>query len=134
MRMLLVANAEDLRRTWRDWFAARGWDVDEARDIKSAVDLAIKHQPQAIVTEMKPEGANGYQFVRTFRTLITHDVKVVGIVAAAQVILDDANDAGFDLIVDTTIDLELVHEHVSPAAPDMEQRATTKMPLLKREP
>ena len=78
-RMLLIEDTDELRRLTADRFRALGWDVVAARDVRTAIELAMTVQPNAIVTELILPDVRGYYFARTLRSVVDHDVQVVAV-------------------------------------------------------
>lgn len=119
-----------MHRRWTSELQQDGGDVHSARDVRSAIDLAIRCQPHVIVAQIPLPDAVGYHFVRTLRGTVEHDVRLIGI-RRADVQLDaDANAAGFDWIFDDSVDLAALIDSFTIA--DEDKRPTEQMPPLKR--
>jgi CheY-like chemotaxis protein len=110
------------RHAWQLELEARGWQASAATDIKSAIDAAIRFQPQAIVTTVQLPDLTGYHFVRTLRSVIEHDIKVVGVGQSSP----DTADAGFDHFVEPPLDFDAVGELIAVATNDPQERLRTK--------
>ncbi|HEY5924730.1 MAG TPA: hypothetical protein VIV11_23785 [Kofleriaceae bacterium] len=121
-RVVLVEADAQLRATWSRELRARGWDVREARDIHSALDVMIQHQPHAVITATQPSDATGSHFVRTFRSVVEHDVKIVGV---GPVPPDDTSSAGFDLICELPLDIDQLHTALATSHDSADDRKPT---------
>lgn len=104
-------------------FEGRGWDVTTAEDLRSAIDMAMRHQPHVIVTELLLPDVQSLQFVRALRSAVEHDIQVVALTRANAVVLEQARHEGFDLAVAKPMDIDELDRHV---------RKTTRMRKLER--
>ena len=134
MRMVLVDEDDDLRRTMCDSFRLHGWGVSEARNLRSAIDAALTAQPHVIVTELLLPGAREYHFVRALRSSVEHDLVIVGVTRSSPNKFADAKLAGFDMVFEKPIDIAHVHRSIIASIPPeiaMETRATAQMPRVR---
>ena len=115
-RILLVHANDELHRRWSAQLEQSGCDVRSGRDVRTAIDLAIRCQPHVIVAQIPLPDAVGYHFVRTLRGTVEHDVRLIGIRRAGEQLDGDASAAGFDWIFDDTVDLAGVLESFAIAA------------------
>lgn len=67
-RILVVEDAPDTRELLRLLFEAEGYEVLTAADGLSAVELARKELPDAIVMDMSLPGLDGYNAARLIRS------------------------------------------------------------------
>ncbi len=121
-RVVVLCADQVARDAWRLELQARGWDASATHDIKSAIDAAIRIQPQAIVTTVQLPDLTGYHFVRTLRSVIEHDIKVVGVGESSP----ETADAGFDHFVEMPLDFDAVGEMIAVVANDPQERLRTK--------
>jgi two-component system OmpR family response regulator len=112
MTMLLVHHDDELRGMLSADFRQRGWQVSDARDVASAVEAAMRTQPEVILTPLQLPGATGFHFVRTFRSSVEHDVVLVGITSLPVRLCGDAKIAGLDLVVEKPLNVERVHHSI----------------------
>lgn len=111
-RMLIVDDQEDMRRDLLAYFRAAGWDVDVARDVKTAIESGLAFQPHVILSELLLPDARGYFFARTLRSIIDQDIRLVGITRLSQQVFAQARTAGFDVVFAKPIDLDELHRHL----------------------
>jgi DNA-binding response OmpR family regulator len=88
---------------------ARGWNVIVATDVRTAVERAGDEQPFAIISELVLPDARGYNFARTLKTMVEHDVVVIGVTQVDARQFDDALKAGFDVAFAKPVDIEALH-------------------------
>jgi CheY-like chemotaxis protein len=108
-RMLIIDDNEDMRRTLLAHFRTEGWDVDVAHDVRTAIESALVFQPQVILSELLLPDARGYHFARTLRSIIDHDIRIVGITRQSQHVFEQARVAGFDVVFAKPIDVDQLH-------------------------
>ena len=123
-RVLIVDDDEVSRRVTALMFQARGWSVETAQDLRTAIDMAIRQQPNVIVTELLLPDVHGLQFVRALRSTVEHDIQIVALTRAAVSVLEQARKEGFDLAFAKPLDIDDIDGHV---------RKTTRMSALGRE-
>ena len=124
-KLLLVAVDPASHGDWRDHLQPSDWTVFEAADIRSAIELAIRHQPHLIITEMQLPDASGYSFLRTLRTAVDNDVKIVGIANTPDA-AEQGRTAGFDLIIDAPVDFDALEDLVARADVDPAEKKPTR--------
>ena len=122
-RVLIVDDEEVSRRASALMFEARGWGVATAGDLRSAIDAAIRHQPDVIVTELLLPDVHSLQFARALRSAVEHDIQLVALTRAAADVLEQARREGFDLAFAKPLDIDEIDRHV---------RKTTRMRKLER--
>lgn len=111
-RVLIVDDHEDTRRDLVAHFRSLGWDVDMAFDVKTAIESAIAFQPHAIVSELLLPDARGYFFARTLRSIIDHDIRLVGLTRLSHQVFEEARVAGFDVVFAKPIDVRQLERHL----------------------
>ena len=89
--------------------SARGWNVIVATDVRTAVERAGDEQPFAIISELVLPDARGYNFARTLKTMVEHDVVVIGVTKVDARQFDDALKAGFDATFAKPVDIDMLH-------------------------
>ena len=82
----------------------RGWTVVVADNARDAMVRAADAQPDAIVSELVLAYARGYQFARALKTMIDHDVPLVGVTGADVEEFALAREAGFDVVLGKPVD------------------------------
>ena len=135
IRMLLVYQDDEPRRAMAGDFRALGWTVGEARDVRSAMEAAHDAHPHVILTGLQLPDADGFHFVRSFRSAVDHDVVLVGITRLPVHLCHDGKIAGLDMLFATPLDIDEVHRALVNAIPpdaSTDKKATTKMSRLSR--
>lgn len=107
--LLLVEDNDELRGSTAQLFRLLGWDVFTASSMRAAVELAMEHRPTVIVTEAILPDVRGYNFARTLRGAVEHDITLVALTQLSEQSFDELRAAGFDLVFSKPIDAELVH-------------------------
>jgi DNA-binding response OmpR family regulator len=127
-KAILIINDADLLARWRAELDPRGWTVFVASDVSSAIDLAIRQQPHVFIISLSD--ISGHHLLRTLRSAVEHDVKVVGILDRESE-PDSLKAAGFDVLVERSTDFDVLHRSLAVDEDDTERRPTTSMPALK---
>jgi DNA-binding response OmpR family regulator len=107
--VLLVDDDEAARDRLTRELYARGWNVIVATDVRTAVERAGDEQPFAIISELVLPDARGYNFARTLKTMVEHDVVVIGVTKVDARQFDDALKAGFDATFAKPVDIDMLH-------------------------
>lgn len=127
LRIVLVEADAETRATTAVALRGRGWQVSEAQDVRGAIDAAQALQPHVILTAVHLVDAHENHFVRSFRSVVDHDILVVGMTGAAR------GAPGFDALMEKPIDLDQFERLVGDRAardPSEHGKATVKMPRL----
>lgn len=77
-----------------------------------AIESALAFQPHVIVSELRLPDARGYFFARTLRSIIDHDIRLVGVTRLSEQVFEQARDAGFDVVFAKPIDLDKLKRHL----------------------
>ena len=86
------------------YFESRGWNVLESPSVRTAIDAALFSQPDVVVASLVLPDVTGYTFVRSFRSVVDHDLVVIGL-ADARSPTGETAGAGFDAIFEGPLDL-----------------------------
>jgi CheY-like chemotaxis protein len=111
-RILVVDDNEDIRRDLLTHFRTLGWDVDVAHDVRTAIESALTFQPHVIVSELHLPDARGYFFARSLRSIIEHDIQLVGLTRLSEQVFEQARSAGFDVVFAKPLDVNQLHRHL----------------------
>ena len=65
--VLVIDDEEGIRTLMAAWLSAAGWNVLEASDGEGGIDLALQHQPNAVVCDLLLPRCNGFQVCRSIR-------------------------------------------------------------------
>jgi CheY-like chemotaxis protein len=68
MNILIVEDNADDRKLLRQTLERYGCTIVEARDGKEGLDLAIRHQPDIIVSDAVMPRMDGFQLLRALKT------------------------------------------------------------------
>lgn len=66
---LVVDDSSVIRKVARRILEGLSFDVQEARDGKEAYDICCRHMPDAIIVDQDMPIMNGYEFLRSLRSL-----------------------------------------------------------------
>jgi CheY-like chemotaxis protein len=111
-RVLIIDDNQDTRRDLVAHFPTQGWEVEVARDVKTAIESALELQPHVIVSELLLPDARGYFFARTLRSIIDHDIRLVGVTRLSHQVFEQARLAGFDVVFAKPIDVRQLERHL----------------------
>src|SRR6267143_427725 len=68
MKTILVIDDDDgFRKLLNAWLTTAGWSVLDASEGEGGVELAMQHQPDAIICDLLMPGCNGFQVCRLLR-------------------------------------------------------------------
>lgn len=81
-----------------------GWNVIVAADAREAIARAADAQPVAIVSELRLTHAHGYQFARALKTMVDHDISLIGVTGASSDEFGHAREGGFDVVLSKPVD------------------------------
>ncbi len=70
--VLLIEDDAEGRRATRELFLREGWEVLEAGDGESGVELALKHRPELVLCDLLMPRSNGFQACRRIRKKLLH--------------------------------------------------------------
>ena len=104
MRVLLVEDHQDTNRSLTRLLQRRGYQVESAVDVKSALDLTAKHQFDVLVSDLGLPDGSGLDIMRTLNT----ERPLFGIALTGFGMDDDirkSRDAGFKYHLVKPIDL-----------------------------
>lgn len=107
-RVLVIDNDDDHLRDAVAAFRAARWYVFAARDLRSAMDLAMREQPALIVSELELPDTRGFQFARTLRSAVDHDVHLVAVTGLSEALFEQALSAGFDVVLSKPATVEAI--------------------------
>ena len=67
MRILIVDDEKDVREVLRDFFEMEGFEVFEAVEGKSAVEIAREHPLDVVLTDLRMPGTDGFSVLKEIR-------------------------------------------------------------------
>ncbi|MBI3901438.1 MAG: response regulator transcription factor [Nitrosomonadales bacterium] len=81
MRILIIEDDTDIAANLYDYFAARGHDVDRARDGVTGLHFAVSHDYDAILLDLALPGMDGFEVCRRLREQARRDTPVLMLTA-----------------------------------------------------
>lgn len=111
-RMLVVDPNEETRLTVAEHYRARGWLVFAAATTRQAIDLALDNQPDVIVVELFMPNVDPRHLLRTLRSSVEHDVRIVGVAQMSPTQFEHARQAGADAVVRRPLDIAAIDASV----------------------
>ena len=98
-RVLVVDDNQDAANSMAFLLKAAGYDVETAFDGATALEVAIRFDPDACVLDINMPGMNGYELARRLRGMPRTRPPIIAALTAYSDVrhLDRAVDAGFDL-------------------------------------
>lgn len=109
MRAMLVIDENDVtRRAIVVHYRSLGWHVASTGNLKQAIDLALEQQPQVILIDLFMQHADARNVVRSLRTVVEHDVCVIGTAKTSTSMFDLARHAGVEVVLPKPLDLATV--------------------------
>ena len=107
-RVLVIADRDDQRRQLVLALEAAGWLVTMAADLRDGMAAAMAHPPAAIVTELALPDTRGFQFARTLRSAVEHDVQLIAVTRLPEEMFEEARRAGFDRVFANTVPYDVI--------------------------
>jgi DNA-binding response OmpR family regulator len=105
-RVLLIDASDDQRSLLANALRARGWRVEIARNGKQGFDAAARVQPEIVVTELVLPDIRGFDFARSLRTAVEHDLLVIALTCIPEALHKQVLAAGFDHVVGKPFSVE----------------------------
>ena len=113
-RILVVEENDDNRRELVTFFTECGWQVDAARTLHDALEIASRQLPDVIVTELILPDVRGY-FAAQIRRSLTRAITVIAVTRLSPMIFAAARNAGFDEVLAKPVDLRMLRERIERA-------------------
>jgi two-component system KDP operon response regulator KdpE len=105
MKILLVDDDEDLAYAMASTLRHEGHDVATAPSGGEALRLAQTTAPEAVLLDLQLPDANGFEIAHAMREgLIAQDVSIIVITGTKAPRLDDADEAGVDLLLSKPVE------------------------------
>lgn len=111
-RLLLIDDNDDLRTSLARGLRSLGWSVEIACNAKDGLDAAAKAQPLVVVTELILPDIRGFNFARSLRSMVEHDLVVIALTRVAQELHGRALTSGFDHVESKPSNAEQLHAHM----------------------
>lgn len=101
LRVLIVEDAIDLRELYAAWLRARGYEVFEAGDGRSAWDRIAELQPDVVLLDLGLPSVDGWKLATLLR--LDRRRRAPAVIAITGMIepdaIQDARDAGVDAVL-----------------------------------
>ena len=110
--VVVIDDNDEVRRELATALSLRGWRVASAKNLKLGLDLCARDQPHAVMTELSLPDVNGLQFGRALRSLVEHDLLVIGLTRLPEEMWSLAASAGFDHVQSKPIDHDELHDRL----------------------
>ncbi len=111
-RVLVVEDEADIRQVLIYVLEDEGYEVAEAPDGKSALELIERQHPDIIILDMKMPGIDGWEFARLYRERYGNRAPII-VLTAAQDAARRGTDISADSYVPKPFDLDVLLEHVA---------------------
>jgi len=98
-RVLLIDDNDDQRSILASALRSRGWTVEAARNGAQGIAAAQRAQPEVVLTELILPDVRGFDYARSLRSMVDHDLVVIAVTRIPEELHRRALSAGFDLIV-----------------------------------
>lgn len=114
-RVLVVDDEPDIRQVLAYVLGDEGYEVYEASDGHTALELIDREHPDIIILDMKMPGMDGWNFVRQYRERHDHRAAII-VLTAAQDAARRGADVDADGYVSKPFDLDVLVERVAAMA------------------
>jgi two-component system KDP operon response regulator KdpE len=114
-RVLVVEDNDQLRRDLVTYLSDRGCAVEAVRTVGSALEVASKHLPHVIVTELLLPDVRTYRFAEDYRRVVPHPLVIVAVTWMPEMIFDNARRAGFDEVFGKPMDHDMLYARIERA-------------------
>lgn len=111
-RLLLIDDNDDQRSMLANALRSRGWSVETARTGKDGLDAAVKAQPLVVITELILPDIRGFNFARSLRSMVEHDLVVIALTRVSPELHGRALTSGFDHVASKPIDADQLHHQM----------------------
>ncbi len=111
-RVLVVDDEVDIRQVLVYVLADEGYEVDEASDGETALELIERRHPDIIILDMKMPAMDGWAFARLYRERYGHRAPII-VLTAAQDAARRGTDISAESYVPKPFDLDVLVEQVA---------------------
>ena len=111
-RVLLVDDNDHQRSMLANALRSRGWSVEGARTGKQGLDLAVRCQPDLVVTELILPDVRGFQYARELRSAVEHELFVIALTRVPKELHGRALTSGFDHVQIKPFDVDDLHQRM----------------------
>jgi len=87
----------------------RGWSIEGARNGKLGLDAVAHNLPDIVLTELILPDVRGFNFVHSVRSMVEHDLFVIGLTRLPRELHGRALTSGFDHVQCKPIDIDELH-------------------------
>lgn len=111
----MIEDELDIRRLIAYALGDEGYQVDEAPDGQTALELVGRQHPDIIILDMKMPGMDGWEFAKLYRERYGHQAPII-VLTAAQDAAQRGADVNAESYVPKPFDLDVLVERVSSIA------------------
>jgi two-component system OmpR family response regulator len=111
-RILLIDDNDDQRSILANALRSRGWSVETARTGKQGIEVTQRVQPEIVLTELILPDVRGFNFARSLRSLVGHDLFVVALTRVPRELHGRALMSGFDHVHCKPCDVDALHREM----------------------
>jgi DNA-binding response OmpR family regulator len=114
-RVLVVDDDADIRQVIAYALGDEGYEVDQAQDGRTAMELVSQRHPDIIVLDMRMPGMDGWEFTRLYEERYGQRASIIVVTAAqdADQRRSDVNAVGY---LSKPFDLDVLIEQISAMA------------------
>lgn len=113
--LLLVDDSTHARISLAGLLRGRRWVVDTAPSGQLALDAIAKYQPQVVLTELQLPDVRGLQLARALRSMVDHDLVVVGVTRMPPSLHKEARASGYDAVFPKPVDIDVLDDFLHQA-------------------
>lgn len=81
-RILVIDDDTDIRQVITYTLADEGYEIDEAADGESALEIIAERHPDVIILDMKMPGTDGWEFAKRYHERYNHQAPIIVLTAA----------------------------------------------------
>lgn len=111
-RVVLIDDNDDQRAMLANALRSHGWRVEGARTGKLGVEAVARIQPEIVLTELLLPDVRGFNFARTLRSMVEHDLFVIALTRLPEELHGRALTSGFDRVQRKPVDVDVLHERM----------------------
>lgn len=111
-RVLVVDDEADIRQVLVYVLVDEGYEVEEASDGETALELIERRHPDIIILDMKMPAMDGWEFARRYRERHGHRAPII-VLTAAQDAARRGTDISAESYVPKPFDLDVLVEQVA---------------------
>jgi CheY-like chemotaxis protein len=120
-RVLVIDESTSVRMNLAGLLRGLRWHVDTAPSAQLALDTIARCHPDVVLTELQLPDGRGLHFARKLRSMVEHDLVVVGVTRLPPSLRMEARSAGYDAVFPKPVDIDVLDDFLQQAT-DAAQR------------